>query len=419
MTNHLSDRTKLLIKNIKKHTKYAENKLDMKTETFLHNIYKQLKSIPSDIEYIKFRNIETCGATKGLDKINKYFPQNIHNYILKKGLYNIGYEFNINERNIKLNFVVFSESDVGKLKNLKKYDRYAYNVFLVLTLLCKYAGVLYSESININIYMTPFKKQFSKRKEVLGPTHINSGYSSIGQKVGNIVVYRKEEWFKVFIHEAIHSLELEFAQMNLSKFNNKMRSLFPINSDFNVFEAYTDFWAVILNSVLASYLVTNSSNNSESFVKNFKKYMYYEKMYISIKVGEILKYMGMTYIDLFEDSEKSRKAREKYKENTNVFAYFICKMILLDDYNKFIGWCVDNNINVIDFNKNEKTLESLFQYISTNYNSNSILTNMTAIQPRLSRQKHGTKNTIKKKTLKHKYSMVNKQSLCLAGIEIE
>ena len=426
MINQLSHRSKKLIKYIKNYAKSEEIKLDTKTEKFLHDMYKQLKSVPVDIDFIKFRDIEKFTVATSSDNNNnnnnKYFPEKIQDYIYKSALYNIGYEFNIKERNIKLNFVVFSERDVEKLKNLKKYDRYAHNVYLVLNLLCNYADESCSKSININIYMTPFKKVFSKNKEVLGPININSGFSGVCQPLGNIVVYRKEEWFKVLIHETIHSLGLEFSQMNLSEFNKQIGALFPINSEFNIFEAYTDFWAVTLNSVLASFLVADKSKSFKCFVKDFKKYIYCEKIYISVKVGEILKYMGMTYIDLFEDNEKSRNAREKYNENTNIFAYFICKMILLDDYNKFIVWCIENNKNYIDFNKDEKTLESLFQYILKNHNSNSILNNVNGdnknIRKHLSRKKTSKKKPYKK-TLKFKNQIVDKQSLCLAGIEIE
>ena len=42
--------------------------------------------------------------------------------------------------------------------------------------------------------------------------NINSGYASINE--GTIVIFRKEEWFKVFIHESIHYFNLDFRTDN-------------------------------------------------------------------------------------------------------------------------------------------------------------------------------------------------------------
>ena len=45
-----------------------------------------------------------------------------------------------------------------------------------------------------------------------------------------------------------------------------------------------------------------------------------------------------------------------YREDTNVFSYYILTAILLNDYYGFMRWCEKNNIGFIRFNSTEKNL---------------------------------------------------------------
>ena len=42
-------------------------------------------------------------------------------------------------------------------------------------------------------------------------------------KSGLIVLFRREEWFKVFIHECLHSFGMEFSGMNLNRLNIELK----------------------------------------------------------------------------------------------------------------------------------------------------------------------------------------------------
>ena len=70
MINQLSHRSKKLIKYIKNYAKSEEIKLDTKTEKFLHDMYKQLKSVPVDIDFIKFSDIEKFTVATSSDNNN-------------------------------------------------------------------------------------------------------------------------------------------------------------------------------------------------------------------------------------------------------------------------------------------------------------------------------------------------------------
>ena len=50
-------------------------------------------------------------------------------------------------------------------------------------------------------------------KSMLSSYHVNTGYtqhSLINSNYKDIIIFRKEEWFKVFIHECIHAYNLDF-----------------------------------------------------------------------------------------------------------------------------------------------------------------------------------------------------------------
>lgn len=412
MINLLSDRSKNIMENIKdiKDIKYIrkikktrninadpEINLNKRTEQFLQTIYESLTSINSDLSalnYDKIREIIPV-STQLLSSNykNKYMSDEIYSYINKKSLYKIKYTQKFGTRNIHLIFIVYSEKEINKLH---KYDRYANNVFLILNLLFQYASSDCSKNQFINIFMTPFKREIPLKKNlVLGPNNVNGGMSYVCPKTGDITIYRKQEWFKVLIHESFHNLGFDFSTMNLSDFNKDIYSIFSINSEFNIYESYCEFWALVLNVIVNSFLVENYTSNYNNFLTRFKEFMFIEQTFTYIQVNKILDYIGLTYKDLFENSGK----REKYSENTNVFAYYICKMILISDYDKFIVWCIENNTNYFNFKKTDENLDKFFQYILKNYKSENLINNINIISRYII---NGREKNILVKTRKYK-----------------
>jgi hypothetical protein len=69
------------------------------------------------------------------------------------------------------------------------------------------------------------------------------------------MLYRMEEWFKVFIHETFHCLGLDFSGMNVSNSNKQILQLFPGCSrdmDVRVYETYCEIWAETLDCTVPS-----------------------------------------------------------------------------------------------------------------------------------------------------------------------
>ena len=70
--------------------------------------------------------------------------------------------------------------------------------------------------------------------EIIGPHHVNGGYTNFCVSQGSIIIYRKEEWLKVLIHVCMHSFGLEFSNLDLSNFNLELKKLFPIKIESKI-----------------------------------------------------------------------------------------------------------------------------------------------------------------------------------------
>ena len=107
----------------------------------------------------------------------------------------------------------------------------------------------YGKDIIINYYLTENDKNIGiGRNKILTTDNVNTGSSSID----NIDIWRKEELLKTTIHELIHHMDLDYrdeSDIIIEKYKEK----YLINSvRINSFEAYTDYWAILINIFLCS-----------------------------------------------------------------------------------------------------------------------------------------------------------------------
>ena len=109
----------------------------------------------------------------------------------------------------------------------------------------------------------------------------------------------------MFIHETFHSLGLDFSSMSNTVLNNKIKTIFPINSNFNLYEAYTEFWASIMNCVFTSYFMSKGSG-----IKEFYLYAEYcvgfEQFFCLFQCVKDLDFMGLHYKNLHDKTNVFR-----------------------------------------------------------------------------------------------------------------
>ena len=145
------------------------------------------------------------------------------------------------------------------------------SILLQLPHLLKIIKIISSDKkINALLFLTELKK-WPTRNEMI-PNSVNSGYTYIVGK--KIVIFRYEEWEKLFIHEAIHSFNLDQYKLSENKYFVK----------YNMFEAITEFWTVLLHTIYISNMIKVSW---KKILLNEYKFMYIQSNYLLRKIWKI------------------------------------------------------------------------------------------------------------------------------------
>lgn len=268
-------------------------------------------------------------------------------------LYEITYTFSLFDRKIKLIFVL---EEPGAEQKIDIYTKYVERIFLWLYIVSQYASNQCSNTLIVYFYFTSLEKHLPKSPiHTLDANHVNTAFTTTCPKDSEIVVYRKEEWFKVFIHETFHNFGLDFSNMDTTECTNRILKLFPVQSQVNLFESYTEFWAEIMNACFCSFfLLKGGSSNHyndkhilEEFLSTVETILHFEKTFSFFQLVKTLHFMSLNYYNLFAKDMENHSLRETmYKENTNVLSYYIIKTILLNNYGGFLNWCKIHNLSL-------------------------------------------------------------------------
>ena len=245
-------------------------------------------------------------------------------------------------------------------KIYKMLDECVIKMYIWLYVVCSFIGEQSTCSPQLTVYLYLTKKS-KKMPEMYGGVideiNANTGFTMACPSVPNsIYIYRREEWFKVFIHETIHSFGVDFALMPEEKVNQDIFKMFGVRCDLRLYEAYTETWAEIINAIFVCMtppleLVENALNN--------------ERMFSLFQKTKVLSHQQIKYRELC----MAQPSRKKYSERTHVFSYFIIKSILMFHYNDFIEWCVENNSGTFVFQKTDTNVGGFIEFIRNHYQS--------------------------------------------------
>lgn len=270
---------------------------------------------------------------------SKYIPSEIYNYIIKNLHKSEEIIILIDKKTIQLRIISNKKIDPIYFEKM-----IAYLLFII-----PYATSFCGNFLRVSIYLTPFKKKINPSHIDFSPKEFNSGVTTSCNLGKEIVVFREEEWFKVFVHETFHNLHLDFSGLNIEDAKARMKTIFPIKSTFLVFEIYCEFWACIITSIFLSFEIRRNIN---TILNEQIEWSLYQTI-------NILKWMGTNYKDLI-----SGNAYNVYNEKTNVFCYQIGKMLLLYDYERFFDYLKKITINGIDFKKTSYAINLFIDYLN-------------------------------------------------------
>jgi len=357
---------------------------------------------------------------KPRDYDNRSFPAKIMEHINKNSKTQYLYTVNSNtnpslfSRTIKVYFVdEHNEPIVDKNKYADCFKKMLYWFYILNS--C--ASSTCSQTITIYIYLSSVKKELPSHSSIIiDQNHANTGFTKNCSVNSEICIFRKEEWFKVFLHESFHNFSLDFSDMNIDHLNKQILQLFPLaNSEVTAYEAYTEFWAEIMNAAILAISINKSPTPTlNDFLQTCEFIINCERNFGMYQLVKVLKHMNLSYFDLINQTKREERNTQTdlkrnctdlkqnnpdckrnctdlkqnnpdckrnctdlkqncYKEATNVLSYYVLKNILLNNYNEFLYWCDQNNTNTFQFVKTEEHLQMFYKFIEKHYKTKDML----------------------------------------------
>ena len=340
-------------------------------EPVVHSVDSLMRlPLPADMRQ---QLLSSNGASQHMQSM-EYFPEDIQRHILNEQGTAITYNFAVGVRTVVLHFVVFNKRKPDL--NMRKLREHATRVCALMHLVSMHASrATCSSALNIFIYMTKFKKRFPLEKgEALDTEHANTGMSYHCASTNDIVVYRKEEWFKVLIHESFHAFGLSFIESDMPEgvdaaMQRLLQRTYAISHTVRVYETYCEIWARILNVMFACFSPGGGSSgigggssgigsisgghNSRDPILNLKLNAFAECVMQGLhrdaqhalqQSAKIMHHMGIPHAVMLDPTKENRAIVAKtYRENTNVFAYYVMTCALQHSPHVFLVWCHKNN----------------------------------------------------------------------------
>jgi hypothetical protein len=244
-------------------------------------------------------------------------------------------------------------------KEVKNINKYFSMIILWLHVVTKYS------SNSCSAYPLIIHIMLSDMKKVL-PTHacsdncyikntsVNTGYS---MSCRHIVIYRKEEWFKVFIHETIHNFNLDFSPFPYEK-EDQIKAIFGITNTsmlVKLFEAYTESWARMIHAMLVAYDTTKTNTD---YIRQTHRNIQLEQINAYFQTAKIMKFTGLNHT-----LDRTMSNFGDYTEDTSNLSYYFIVSMLYNDLQEYISWCYSHNKNTLQFN-NDRASNQQEQFIA-------------------------------------------------------
>jgi len=312
---------------------------------------------------------------------NVFFPDEIQKYIDDNAEHVLEFNCRIKTRNVIVRIILCDKLDSNIVLKLSNY---IFNIYIWIYMLDSLSSAKCSKNLELYLYLTPFKKELpDNQMTILGPKHVNTAFTSDCRENTQIVLYRTEEWFKVFIHETFHNFGLDFSNMNLSSVDKRIKDVFNMNIEYNLYESYCETWARIINTMFFSYfsIPDKEMNKQIMFINLFNKNMEIESRYSLYQFTKILSFLELNY-DMVTKKNKNNVTicNHLYKENTSVFSYYVICGLLMNNYKDFMLWCCKNNYMLVQFKKTPLNLDKYLDIIQKTSKNDNIKKNINNIE---------------------------------------
>lgn len=190
------------------------------------------------------------------------------------------------------------------------------------------------KSLDIDIFLLESKKYLPSNKgKIISIDNVNSGCTVIGGGENNkVYIWRIEEVKKVLVHELIHALAIDDCLVDDTAAERRLVAMFsycPPNKKSNLFEAYVEFWANVINAL---FIMASRDER----ISALGAYLSKETEHSFKQCSKILRYYN---IYEFEDIYMNNLETCRFREESSVFMYYFGKLLLLLNYKAVFQLC--------------------------------------------------------------------------------
>ena len=323
--------------HLRKHTKFSESAKYFIYEMFvkIHRAY--MKSSSAKIIHISsIQNPDIEGIPEYIRQIINDVGSDSQSNSIKS------FQMQVNSRTLRFHFWSH-DYDSLSIPTIHEYIR---RMSTWLFLADEYASSTCSQIMDVFLYFTDHCKILPNKPGIgtIERVHANTAFTYSCRKSNTITIFRKEEWFKVFIHETFHSLGLDFSGMHTESIlsTEMIRRIFHIGvDDLRIYESYTETFAELLHLQFISFYSTILKTDYHRMFSKMQKMVAVETVFSLIQCMKVLRHNRIAeYPDLFTATNKKR---ELYLEKTHAISYFVIKSIMMFHKNEFLEWCIQNN----------------------------------------------------------------------------
>jgi hypothetical protein len=188
-------------------------------------------------------------------------------------------------------------------------------------------------SVKLTIMSSSQKKIVHYGTKVLCCDNINSGSTYVGE---SIVCWRREEFYKVLIHELFHFYGFDF--FNNDSYYDKLESMLIVPKIIGIDrlnECYTESITILIFNIFLCIIRANRDNKDmgvgvDSIIPRFQILIKNEISFLMFQVAKIIYiFNGRSFDDFLEE-------KIIIKQNTSFRSYFIIKLILLTNLNALL-----------------------------------------------------------------------------------
>jgi len=242
-----------------------------------------------------------------------------------------------------------------------------------------HASCACSKRLTIYIYLTKIRKTLPPPPKPLERTEVNSAFTFACRTNNEIYIFREEEWFKVLIHETMHSLGLDFSDIHYPQASQNIRDLVfsGVSAEYiNLAEAYTETWAEVFNILVTVYTITREKAYTRTVSQIVGKCLYYEKCWALVQMFKVLIHQNTTYLNLLY-------GEEYIEHDSRVFSYYGLKAVLMFHLEEFVLWCREHRRPtepVFMFKSEPETIDSLGTFMIEHATHPLLVTSMEALE---------------------------------------